>query len=574
MACAKRYKIEKKVREHNRKLKKEAKKSALTKRRKREKPISVPNKCPFKEEVLREAERVREQIAQDKAERRKAHKERRSQVVIGSKRKIENVAGGLEAISTKAAKQGKEFVKKMEKEPVESDKVEANDKSSKTYASEVRKTIDDADIVIEVLDARDPLGSRSTEVEDAVIKNGKRLVLLLNKIDLVPKENVEKWLKYLRKELPTIAFKASTQEQNQKLGRVSATSVNINTSKCIGADLVMKLLSNYCRNKDIKTSITVGIVGYPNVGKSSVINSLKRKRTCNVGAMPGITKQIQIVDLDKHIRLIDSPGVVLAVKNQLDAVEVALKNAVRVENLADPVAPVQAILRRCSKDNLMLHYTIPDFENVEQFLALLARKIGKLKKGARPDFNAAAKHILNDWNSGKLRYFTEPPERTPVNPELCTTQLVAELSKEFDLDALDNDQKIIVEGLPSSSAMDTDLLYQPGVLWNDDENAGIQSDGDDETMEQDEVVGSKGRTVLMNAPKKKVTVSDVDKSEKFPDSLEIDGNVQLNRAIKQAIKREKRKTKKLEQRTDKLAEAMDTTSLNSKQEDFDFAGMK
>jgi nuclear GTP-binding protein len=61
------------------------------------------------------------------------------------------------------------------------------------------------------------LGSRSAQIEKLVIENGKRLVLLLNKIDLVPKENLRKWLTYLRQQLPTIAFKASTQEQKQKL---------------------------------------------------------------------------------------------------------------------------------------------------------------------------------------------------------------------------------------------------------------------------------------------------------------------------------------------------------------------
>lgn len=111
------------------------------------------------------------------------------------------------------------------------------------------------------MDARDPLGSRSQAIEDVVLKSGKRLVLLLNKIDLVPKENIQKWLEYFRFELPTIAFKASTQEQNQKLGRYNSANLNALTSKCIGANLVMKLLGNYCRNKDIKTSIRVGIIG-------------------------------------------------------------------------------------------------------------------------------------------------------------------------------------------------------------------------------------------------------------------------------------------------------------------------
>ncbi len=65
----------------------------------------------------------------------------------------------------------------------------------------------------QVLDARDPLGCRSARVEQQVLHSGgqKRLVLVLNKIDLVPRDVVQRWLKYLRNEFPTVAFKASTQ---------------------------------------------------------------------------------------------------------------------------------------------------------------------------------------------------------------------------------------------------------------------------------------------------------------------------------------------------------------------------
>uniref|UniRef100_A0A8R1DYQ2 CP-type G domain-containing protein n=1 Tax=Caenorhabditis japonica TaxID=281687 RepID=A0A8R1DYQ2_CAEJA len=351
VSCAKRYKIEKKVRDHNKKAKREAKKNGTG--HKKEKTISVPNSCPFKEEILIQAEQEREKVKARQEAAKEAAKNHRIEKRKG------NLPANFESMVSKAAKQSAEFDRKAAAAAEQEKFNTLDDKTIKAYASEVRKTIETADVVIQVLDARDPLGSRSKSVEEQVLKGNKRLVLLLNKIDLVPRENVKKWLEYLRGQFPTIAFKASTQEQKSNIGRFnSAILNNTETAKCVGADIVMKILANYCRNKDIKTSIRVGIVGFPNVGKSSVINSLKRRKACNVGNLPGITKEMQEVELDKNIRLIDSPGVILASQKDLDPIEVALKNAIRVDNLLDPIAPVHAILRRCSKETVRFFKSI------------------------------------------------------------------------------------------------------------------------------------------------------------------------------------------------------------------------
>ncbi|MCP9261507.1 Guanine nucleotide-binding protein-like 3-like protein [Dirofilaria immitis] len=510
------------------------------------KPINVPNKCPFKEQILLQAEKEREHIEYEKCEKKKTTKQKYLDVTkIGIKRKC--VSDNLQTLALKVTEQAKEISQRFDNQNTENlEEVQA--KKQKQYANEVRKTIESADIVIEVLDARDPLGSRNKSVEENVLNAGKRLVLLLNKIDLVPKENVKKWLIHLRQQSPTVAFKASTQEQNYNLFIKFAFS----TSKCVGADLMMKLLLNYCRNKDVKTSIRVGVVGYPNVGKSSFINSMKRKRVCDVGAIPGITRQVQEVHLDKHIRLLDSPGIILEPKGCLDNNEIALKNAIRVESLADPTAPVQAILRRCSRDSLILHYEIPEFETCDEFLTYIARK-----------------GVLIDWNSGKLRYFTEPPEvMMDTNSNLCSAELLGEMSKEFDLDALDNEQKFWwkvdfqLQRLPNSSARKVGVKYDLAAAAEKKKEMMMK-------CEWKLILIGKDVTVL--SFQKNVRDNIVTNESSFPDSFAIDGNSRINRAIKLAMKKHKRRTRNsVKKHTEEMINTMTSTSLTDKQEDYDF----
>ncbi|KAI8968198.1 P-loop containing nucleoside triphosphate hydrolase protein [Mycotypha africana] len=346
------------------------------------------------------------------------------------------------------------------------------DNSKKAYYREFRKVLESADVILEVLDARDPIGTRTKSVERMVLDSGlnKRIILVLNKIDLVPKDNVEAWLKYLRNEYPAIAFKASTQMQRSHLSQSNvstdaATAKMLNSSECLGADNLIRLLKNYCRNVNIKTSITVGIVGYPNVGKSSVINSLKRSRVCGVGSTPGFTKVAQQITLDKNIKLLDCPGIVFAEQGQdgQTAAEITLRNCVKVELLDDPITPVEVILSRVPTEQLMAMYNVPWFNNAHEFLVLLAQQRGKLKKGGVSDTHQVARLVLNDWNGGKIHYFTTPPSKTESHLDAAIVQSWGE---EFNIDLKEADT-ILTELKPEmhnghSEAM-TDMEME---LWD------------------------------------------------------------------------------------------------------------
>ena len=181
-------------------------------------------------------------------------------------------------------------------------------------------------------------------------------------------------------------------------------------SKAVGTENLMNILKNYARvdgQAKAKQLITVGIVGFPNVGKSSLINSLKRSKAAATGNTPGLTKTMQEVSLDKNIVLIDSPGVVLASKEQSDSL--ILRSAMRVEDVTDPVRPVEALLGRIERDELLKFYRIAEFKTVQEFLGQVARKRGFLQNKGIPNFDQCARSVIRDYLNGKLKFYTAPP---------------------------------------------------------------------------------------------------------------------------------------------------------------------
>ncbi|KAM8916294.1 guanine nucleotide-binding protein-like 3-like protein [Spinachia spinachia] len=463
--------------------------------------------------------------------------------------------------------------KEMDMQSLEKNVNFENENSRKAYYREFKKVVEASDVILEVLDARDPLGCRCPQVEQAVIQSGtnKKIVLVLNKIDLVSKEIVEKWIKFLRNEFPTVAFKASTQQQNKNLKRsnvpvTQATTELLGTSACIGADCLMKLLGNYCRNLDIKTAITVGVVGFPNVGKSSLINSLKRARACNVGATPGVTKCLQQVHLDKHIKLLDCPGIVMATSTT-DAAMI-LRNCVKIEQLVDPLGPVEAILRRCNKAEIIEHYGVTDFHTALEFLAMLARRQGKLRKGGLPDTDKAAKSVLMDWTGGRISYFTHPPE-THTLPTHVSAEIVTEMSKAFDWDELEKgNQKVLAESscpdIHMGICMETTGMTQGGQGEPPSDLEMVGASLEDtvfkdktESMEDDHDPEFGPMTVEIKSQRAKSDLPSHDAASRAPDLKDILGVDPLQQG--QALLAAGKKRKKQQKRADKIATKLSDT---------------
>ena len=257
---------------------------------------------------------------------------------------------------------------------------------------ELYKVVDSSDVLIQVLDARDPEGTRCHHLEAHLRKEHKHkhLILLLNKCDLVPAWVARRWMATLSKEYPTLAFHATQ-------------------GKPFGKGALLGLLRQLARLKADKQSISVGMVGYPNVGKSSVINTLRDKKVCPTAPVPGETKVWRYVSLMRRINLIDCPGVVYNNESNSE-VDSVLKGVVRIDRLEDATEYITDLLARVKRQYVQKAYKLRSWLDAEDFLAQVAQMSGKMLPGGEADLNTAARMVLTDWQRGRLPYFTTPPE--------------------------------------------------------------------------------------------------------------------------------------------------------------------
>ncbi|XP_078423091.1 nucleolar GTP-binding protein 2 isoform X1 [Cetorhinus maximus] len=272
---------------------------------------------------------------------------------------------------------------------------------SKRIWGELYKVIDSSDVIIQVLDARDPMGTRSPHIEAYIKKEKpwKHLVFVFNKCDLVPTWATKRWVAVLSHEYPTLAFHASLTNP-------------------FGKGALIQLLRQFGKLHSDKKQISVGFIGYPNVGKSSIINALRSKKVCNVAPIAGETKVWQYITLMRRIFLIDCPGVVYPSGDT--ETEIVLKGVVQVEKIKCPEDHIAAVLERAKSEYISKTYKIDCWSHEVDFLEKLAFRMGKLLKGGEPDIQTVAKMVLNDWQRGRIPFFVKPPN-AEVNSQLLDT---------------------------------------------------------------------------------------------------------------------------------------------------------
>ncbi|MEM0000980.1 MAG: GTPase [Desulfurococcaceae archaeon] len=249
--------------------------------------------------------------------------------------------------------------------------------------NQVRKLVSRSDIVLLVLDARDPISTFSEKLAEIVKKHGKKLLLVLNKCDLVPRSVTEEWKGYFE--------------------RRGYHAVYMSAAKRMGT---FKLKSAIKRAAPALPAV-VAVVGYPKVGKSSVVNALKGRHSATTSpypGSPGYTRHFQLYRVDDNILVIDSPGILPVEGDPLERI----LRGYPPEKLEDPVPYAIMLIERILKFNpkaFTYTYRVESKTPIEILEQLAARRGWFYKSTKEPLIEEAARTIIRDYHDGKLVYY-------------------------------------------------------------------------------------------------------------------------------------------------------------------------
>jgi len=245
-----------------------------------------------------------------------------------------------------------------------------------------------ADVVLEVVDARDPMSSRSRRLERMAQALGKKLIIVINKADLVPRDVADKWKRILEDMgYPTVYMAARDHKGTRVLRR---------------------------KIKSVAESepIIVAVTGFPKTGKSTIINALKGRHaasTSPIPGSPGYTTHAQLYRIGNNMYMIDTPGVIPVEGGFLEAVI----RGRPPEQLRDPVRPAMLLLERAlqySPDSVRKAYGIEE-RDPYRILELIALKRGwRYRSDGEPLVEEAARTVIRDYHEGKLLFYVPPEE--------------------------------------------------------------------------------------------------------------------------------------------------------------------
>lgn len=251
------------------------------------------------------------------------------------------------------------------------------------------------DLVIELVDARVPLASRNPDI-DELGKNKYRLILM-NKADLADKEKTKQWSSYFKgKGFFVVSLDARTK----------------NSMKSI-TDIVMEACKEKIerdRKRGIKNRpVRAMVVGIPNVGKSTFINSYAGKACAKTGNKPGVTKGKQWIRLSKSVELLDTPGILWPkFEDQSVGLKLALIGSIKDEILNVDELAVELIKFLISSYPGLLseRYDVNESGDITDIIIEIAKNRKCVSKGAEVDYSKAAALVIDDFRSGKLGKIT------------------------------------------------------------------------------------------------------------------------------------------------------------------------
>ena len=291
-------------------------------------------------------------------------------------------------------------------------------------------TVEKGQILFQIVDGRNPLYYRCPDLEKYIkeIDNNKEIILIINKADLMNEKLRQNWSEYFKENnIKYIFFSAINEiEKMEKNGggennivkeeKIDQTDYRIFTRN----DLIQyikeigdKIPKNNTNNNN-NNALMVGFIGYPNVGKSSIINVLMKTKKAAVANIPGRTKHYQTLFLPsepnlnilpKSICLVDCPGLIFPSFTSSKA-DMLVNGIYPIDTISEIYNPIQIIINLIPSKILSNFYKVnlPDIYSAKQFLQIIAKKRGFYTGNGLPEEAKTAKLVLRDYTSGKLLF--------------------------------------------------------------------------------------------------------------------------------------------------------------------------